>query len=157
MIVAHPDDESLFGGAKLILEKGWKVICITNGNNPVRRKEFEKAMEMVRAEFEIWSYPDNPHAEFDSRKLLRDLARVVGEKDWDKIISHNETGEYGHSGHRQMHRLMRKLDPKNLSFFEFGGELSGELWEKKSKLISEYKSQKAVCDRLDWLSKFEKF
>ncbi|HDR7646817.1 TPA: PIG-L family deacetylase [Bacillus mycoides] len=33
MIVAHPDDESIFWGAALINENGWKVICLTNGDH----------------------------------------------------------------------------------------------------------------------------
>jgi mannosyltransferase OCH1-like enzyme len=30
MVVAHPDDELLFGGLAILREPGWKVICITN-------------------------------------------------------------------------------------------------------------------------------
>ena len=40
MIVAHPDDELIFGGAELIQNKGYKVICITNQDNIQRKKEF---------------------------------------------------------------------------------------------------------------------
>ena len=34
MIVAHPDDETLFGGGELIKHKGeYKVVCLDYGNH----------------------------------------------------------------------------------------------------------------------------
>ena len=35
MIVAHPDDETIWGGAHLS-EGGYLVVCLTNGNNQTR-------------------------------------------------------------------------------------------------------------------------
>ena len=49
MVVAHPDDETLWGGAHLT-EGGWFVVCLTNGYNEVRKNEFEvdRAMNFHR-------------------------------------------------------------------------------------------------------------
>ena len=33
MVVAHPDDEVLWGGANLLAEPGWKVLVATNVRN----------------------------------------------------------------------------------------------------------------------------
>ena len=41
MIVAHPDDETIWGGGHL-LEGGYFVVCITNGENEIRKEEFVK-------------------------------------------------------------------------------------------------------------------
>ena len=42
MIVAHPDDELIFGGAELIKHgPDYKVVCITNKNNKIRSSEFK--------------------------------------------------------------------------------------------------------------------
>ena len=41
MIVAHPDDETIWGGGHLLKDK-YLVICLTNGNNKTREKEFVK-------------------------------------------------------------------------------------------------------------------
>ena len=45
MIVAHPDDELVFGGAELI-KYGilYKVVCISYKNNKIRAKEFENVI-----------------------------------------------------------------------------------------------------------------
>ena len=37
MIVAHPDDETIWGGSHLI-NGNYTVLCITNGNNKKRKK-----------------------------------------------------------------------------------------------------------------------
>ena len=58
MIVSHPDDESIFGGAALLREQGWKVICLTNGNDKIRSKEFCEEMKIAGASYEIWDHPD---------------------------------------------------------------------------------------------------
>ena len=37
MIVAHPDDETIWGGSHLI-NGNYTVLCITNGNNKKEKK-----------------------------------------------------------------------------------------------------------------------
>ena len=43
MIVAHPDDEFIWGGAHLLADD-WLVVVITNGDNKTRHPEFETMM-----------------------------------------------------------------------------------------------------------------
>lgn len=71
MIVAHPDDETIFGGTQLLQEKGWLVICVTNGDNQVRCGEFTKVMKKIDAHFEIWNYYDEWDGDFDRYSLRR--------------------------------------------------------------------------------------
>ena len=47
MIVAHADDDLLWGGMHLIKDK-YVVVCVTCGTNELREKEFEKAMKLTR-------------------------------------------------------------------------------------------------------------
>ncbi len=144
MITAHPDDEVLFAGAKL-LQNNWKVVCVTNGNNDIRRKEFEQIMKITNSEYEIWDYPDKRFQPF-SNSLLWDLKRIVQERNWDTILTHNKDGEYGHPHHIQIHNMVKQLVPE-LSFFEFDQPLPNDLWQKKLELIGSYISQKEVCKR----------
>ena len=44
MIVAHPDDELIWGGVHL-LEDDYLVVCITRGYDKTRKKEFENVIE----------------------------------------------------------------------------------------------------------------
>src|SRR6187399_1797175 len=57
MIVAHPDDELIFGGAELVSKPGWKVVVVTNCTQgsanlftphmPDRNKEFSSIMNKL--------------------------------------------------------------------------------------------------------------
>lgn len=87
MVVAHPDDESIFGGAALLSEQGWKVICLTNGDNETRSNEFRNVMRRVGASFEIWNYPDALKGSFDPRQLGKDLGKVINKHKFQRIVT----------------------------------------------------------------------
>lgn len=149
MIVAHPDDEVLFGGSQLITEKNWKVVCVTNGNNTTRSFEFGSVMKLLNLDYEIWDYPDYQFQEFDQDVLEKDLLKIINEKNWDKIVTHNSYGEYGHTHHKQLNRLIKQLvRTKNLWTFNYhkSKQLPDDVWQKKLELIQIYQSQKEICD-----------
>ena len=136
MVVAHPDDESLFGGAQLIQEGGWKIVCVTNGLNAERKGEFHMVMYVTHSRFEIWDYFDEQHTPLPIHNLREDLKRVVDEQEWSKIVTHNEDGEYGHLHHKQVHGAMKDLVGDKLWTFNFNGpELSEDIWEEKLNLL----------------------
>lgn len=148
MVVAHPDDESLFGGAQLITEPGWKVVCVTNGRNPIRKGEFQQVMFVTNSRFEVWDYHDERFTPLDFNVLREDLRRVINERNWSKIVTHNEDGEYGHLHHKQINELMRELVPSDkLWTFCFNGpDLPEDVWKEKVALVDIYESQKEICD-----------
>lgn len=148
MVVAHPDDESLFGGGQLIVEGDWKIVCATNGDNPIRRSEFERVMFITHSRFEMWDYYDEQFTPLEELELEEDLYRVVHEQEWQKIVTHNEAGEYGHLHHKQIHALMKKLVGSDLWTFNFDGQypLTEIVWKAKVDLVSMYESQKEICD-----------
>ena len=61
MIVAHPDDELVFGGAELIKYGTlYKVVCISYKNNKIRSKEFENVMTQLNvSSYEMWDFKDS--------------------------------------------------------------------------------------------------
>ena len=146
MIVAHPDDESLFGGAQLITEGGWKVICVTNGDNPIRRAEFEEVMYVTNSKYEMWDYHDEYHVPLEEENLLADLERVIKEETWEKIVTHNQYGDYGHPHHKQVHFLVKKIVNNFLVFDFFGKQLPDKVWQEKLNLINIYEIKKEICD-----------
>ncbi len=118
MIVAHPDDETIFGGAQLIREDGWLVVCVTNGDNKVRRKEFTQVMNEVNAEFEMWAFKDRWKGDFDRPRLRSELARLLSRKPVRKVVTHNLQGEYGHTQHIALAELVRELADRDLFVFD---------------------------------------
>lgn len=105
MIVAHPDDETLWGGAHLNASDKYLVLCLTNGNNPVRKKEFEEVMKRTGNYGVILNYPDNPNnvkSKWINVKddIKEDVAYALFYKNYDMVVTHNPQGEYGHMHHR---------------------------------------------------------
>ena len=59
LVVAHPDDEVLWGGANLLREPGWLVISATNASNAGRKTEFQKTMSYFNVtQFRMLDVPD---------------------------------------------------------------------------------------------------
>lgn len=176
MIVAHPDDELLWGGAHLI-EDDYFVVCVTNGYNKDRRKEFEAVMEKTGDKYLILSYTDKL---FDKRSdwkyiydnIESDINKIIDYKDWDEIVTHNKSGEYGHEHHKMVHRITVDCtddgDKSKLRFFgkyykaaklkegaDPGETISDELLEKKTELFELYKTQKGTINKLSHMAPYE--
>ncbi len=142
MIVAHPDDESIFGGAALIKENGWKVICLTNGDHYIRSNEFYKAMKIVGVSCEIWDYPDQYDGSFDAQELMKDLNKILRKNHFKCIVTHNLDGEYGHSQHKSLSKILHNQKYDNLYVFDKAVTiLPYRLLRKKLNLLSVYQSQ----------------
>ena len=81
MIVAHPDDEILWGGANLIRDR-YFVVCLTNGDNLPRANNFREIMKFTNNSGIILNYPeieDNVIDDWSIVKfgILKDLSRII--------------------------------------------------------------------------------
>ena len=119
LVVAHPDDEVLWGGLNLMLQSGWFVVCSTNINNPTRSREFFRTMSYAAVTKFVMFDVEDKYVEEDEEadelydgsvfeKALNELSR----KEWKLVLTHNETGEYGHAHHRKVHRMVASLFPQ---------------------------------------------
>ena len=171
MIVAHPDDESLWGGGHL-LDKGYFVVCLTNGNNTVRRSEFYAALKEYGCQGIMFSYPDLERGKRSdwsnySDIIAKDLNVLLTYKRWDMIATHNPKGEYGHIQHRMTSKLVTEVyrcNYKGLNRLQYFGKyykwnqlsqvenglisLSKDKLNRKIQIINTvYKSQDVKWDR----------
>ena len=180
MIVAHPDDETIWGGAHL-LEENYVVVCITNGNNRTRRKEFSKVMEETHSIGIMLSYPDKTRGKRDNwdscrDKIQDDLKQIIGKKHWDTIVTHNPDGEYGHIHHQMTNSITtaitqdlgfldklyyfgKYVKKRNLDKEEYAPYLTASLTAKalkyKTALADLYSSQKKVMEHLGHMFPYE--
>lgn len=105
MFVAHPDDESLWGGAHLAQNK-YLVVCLTNAKSYHYRRywEFKNAMKVNDTPNIILNYPDfqNGHridwAPYE-KSIQKDVEKLLAYKNWKEVVTHNPYGEYGHQHH----------------------------------------------------------
>lgn len=59
VLAPHPDDESIgCGGIMALNNEKFKVICLTHGDDPIRKLELKNAMEFLDVEFEILNLKD---------------------------------------------------------------------------------------------------
>ena len=155
MIIAHPDDELIFGGAELI-KRGpeYKVVCITNGSNSARRAEFEESMKKLKVgSFEMWDYEDTLHPEqaFD----LDDFTDLIYSKKWGKIVTHNPIGEYGHPQHKFIFDAVKKITRNFYVFSKSNTKLDKDIINLKKELLTIYKSESPIIEQIlmkngDW-------
>jgi LmbE family N-acetylglucosaminyl deacetylase len=159
MIVAHPDDETLWGGSNLCKDK-YFVVCLTNGHNFKRSNDFKKILEFSNNGGIILDYPDKQDYVQDkwlhvTDGIIKDLITILNYKHWDKIVTHEPEGPSGHYHHRKISEYVTGITRK-LKIFEnlyyFGklypkGQIPKNLpritekeLEAKMKLISLYKS-----------------
>ena len=181
MIVAHPDDETLWGGAHLN-EDNYLVVCITCGKNRWRYHEIKAVTKMSNNSFVGLYYPDktlftinNWHRSYDS--IQKDVEKIVKMKKWKQIVTHNKQGEYGHIHHKKTHKIVTdvyenlKLQDK-VKLYYFGDYYSNKKIKlltkddylmsdvdflKKEKMIKKYKSQYFVTKKFKHMNRHENF
>lgn len=159
MIVAHPDDELIFGGSELISEPGWKVVCVTNGSKrsgnilslcPAEKRinEFVAVMNCLKCQYEMLDYEDNGfNSNWNKKSLTNKLKQLINEKPYKKIITHNLEGEYGHIQHKKISNIIHDLKPQNLYIFGFKPEYINPYRDELVKLLNIYHTQKNVIEK----------
>jgi len=162
MIVAHPDDDTIWGGGHLI-EDEYTVICVTCGVVQHRLNEFANAMNFSDDNFIYLSHTDlEPGAiisNWDSEKdiINEELNKIINSRDWDLIVTHNPEGEYGHKHHKMISEMVTNdvKDKDKLYYFgkfykkgtvDDSPTLKEETYLKKRQMLALYKSQPACTD-----------
>ncbi len=175
MIVAHPDDELLWGGAHLIKDD-YLVVCVTCGANLVRVNEFVQVMKETNDQYIMLGYPDKTNGERDNwddhrNNIYRDIEDIINLKDWNMIVTHNPEGEYGHIHHKMTSALTtRATTTDNLYYFgryhskkaigEYYHEMapiSDTYLSTKKRLVGIYKSQSFIQTMFDHMYGYEDF
>lgn len=178
MVVAHPDDETLWGGAHLT-EGGWFVVCLTNGYNEVRKNEFYEVIKEFGCEGMILSYPDllangqRSTWTTECTSIAKDLNTVLKYKHWGMVATHNPNGEYGHIQHKMTSKLVTEEFYKTYwgtNLYYFGNWYSKRklpdmedslrkvpeaALEKKLEALKLYKSQKGAVDSNIHMAEYE--
>lgn len=124
MIVAHPDDETLWGANFLEFENSVLVVCLTNGANKIRRSKFESVMQLYQVEFVIFDFPDKGIVGFTEKESLdicQEIDTIVNQDYVERVVTHGPLGEYGHIQHRQVSDIVARTlqDSSKLYFFDF--------------------------------------
>jgi LmbE family N-acetylglucosaminyl deacetylase len=99
VIVAHPDDETLWAGGTFLLHPEWKcyVISMCRGGDPERAQRFRKALEILKADGAMADLDDGPdQIPLLPKELESTIMNLVPSTSFDLLITHNPKGEYTH-------------------------------------------------------------
>ena len=113
MLVAHPDDETLFGFYDLI-NSNCTVICFTNKDNIVRSRNFEEVMYTTQQTGIMFGNRDSMKDRWkyvSNNDFIEQILPLLNKK-YDMIVSHNSDGEYGHTQHKRVHSIAVSLSSK---------------------------------------------
>ena len=156
MIVAHPDDELIFGGVELIKNKGYKVICLTNQDDKKRLEEFTGIMKELNVGYEILNHKDDSRIKNIDNKYIDYIEKILINNKIEKIVTHNKKGEYGHNFHKAVSKMVTDLCDKNdllgkLYYFHTGNtKIDEKLIKQKLELMEKhYPSQFKVLVNLN--------
>jgi LmbE family N-acetylglucosaminyl deacetylase len=132
VLVAHPDDETLwFGGTlQLLIDDREKiaVISMTNAQNQTRLKEFALTCKYLRIQGGMLNYPDGgdislPNFDKDLENILEQMNIEVSSISC--VITHAPHGnERSHIQHIHCYHHARKWSNKNKITFAFFSEYS---------------------------------
>ncbi|NJK95246.1 MAG: PIG-L family deacetylase [Bacteroidetes bacterium] len=113
LIVAHPDDETLWAGGTILSHPAWKclVICLCRKNDPDRARKFHDTMKILRCEGIMGDLDDGPEQmRLDERVVENTILSLLPPESFDVIITHNPTGEYTrHIRHEEVSKAVIKL------------------------------------------------
>ncbi len=174
MIVAHPDDETIWGG-KALIEDDYVVVCITCGVVKERVQEFETVMQATNDKIIMLGYPDKTNGQKDNwdtvkEDIQKDLEAILNLKDWEIYVTHNPEGEYGHIHHQMTSSIVTSLAPHDkLVYFgkyynkeamnnlteELPNKIEGEIYQQKIELLKKYPSQDFIFEMFDQMFPYE--
>jgi len=97
VIVAHPDDETLWAGGLILMhpEAQWTVATICRKSDPDRAPRFFKALERLGAGGIMGDLDDGTEqTPLDSSEVQKTIMELLPSDRFDFIITHSTAGEY---------------------------------------------------------------
>ena len=164
LIVAHPDDETLWAGGTVINNPSWNwfILSLCRGSDSDRAPKFYKVLELLGAEGTMGDLDDAPEQKpLDEKVVEQTILDLLPPKHFNLIITHDPSGEYTrHLRHEETGKAVinlwhagkisadelwtfaysdcnRKYFPMPLENAPLYKKLTEQTWLKKHKLITE--------------------
>src|SRR5665647_591278 len=97
VIVAHPDDETLWAGGTILSHPNhkWFIVCLCRASDTERAARFSNALILLKAQGVMGDLDDGPNQHLlDEKELENEILRLLPNTPFDLIITHDSSGEY---------------------------------------------------------------
>lgn len=113
VIVAHPDDETLWAGGTILSHPSWNcfIVSVCRGNDSERALKFYNALKVLRSEGNMGNLDDGPDQNpLDEEEVEQTILNLLPEKHYDLVFTHNPNGEYTrHVRHEEVSKAVINL------------------------------------------------
>ncbi|MCV9927532.1 PIG-L family deacetylase [Flavobacterium sp. LS1R49] len=164
VIVAHPDDETLWAGGMLLNNPDWDCFIVTlcRKYDSDRAPKFYKALDALHSTGIMGDLDDGPdQIPLDQLEIDRLILQLLPIIDYDLILTHNPLGEYTrHLRHEEIgisvislwyegkissKELMlfayedhnKQYHPKAITLADVQLNLPTDLWQKKYEIVTQ--------------------
>lgn len=125
LIVAHPDDETLWAGGTILSYPSWQwfIVCLCRGNDKERAPKFYNALKILKSEGIMGDLDDGPEQRpLDEKEIEQTVLDLLPAMHFDLIISHNPSGEY------TRHLRHEETSKSVINLWHTGKISTNELW-----------------------------
>ncbi len=110
VIVAHPDDETIWMGGTLLRTKFDKtIISLCRRDDEDRAPKFKEACKILEAKSFISDLEDEKLDELEEEEIIKRIRKFTDGKKYDFLFTHGKNGEYGHKRHKDVHKAVIKM------------------------------------------------
>ncbi len=113
VIVAHPDDETLWAGGTILSHPSWSwnIFTLCRASDPDRAPKFSRALHDLGATGRMGDLDDGPgQSPLDHAAVQRTIMELLPSPRFDVLISHDPAGEYTrHLRHEECAAAVIKL------------------------------------------------
>ncbi len=116
VIVAHPDDETIWMGGTLLAHPdwSWKIVSLSRKNDADRMPKFNKVCLEYKAKSIMGDLDDEILEPLTTKEVSIKILELLTQNKYDYIFTHGENGEYGHLRHKETHKAVKNLVSKKI-------------------------------------------